>query len=121
MTDVWYPGRAPLKSPEIISDLAHFTGYLTQCLNNRDASALDGAAATCAHCLAIALEESDECLGSDTTLNALMKMLPLVLRAAQLCVANQSWDDLDPLIADVDAVRWGFIQQLEKSVGEHSG
>lgn len=112
MTDVWYPGRPPLKTPEIVEGLTHYMGALQVCADQCTAEYLERAKRICDHIMEILQEESDDCLNSDTDINALMELLPRSLRAAALCVKHARWDALEEIISSVDAVKWSLIYKL---------
>lgn len=114
MSDVWYPGRPPLRTPEIVEGLTHYLGALQGCADQCTSAYLEQANQICDHVLSILQEESDDCLGSDTDINALMKLLPQSFRAAVLCATQDAWDNLEEIISNIDAVRWSLIYKLDK-------
>lgn len=113
MTDVWYPGRPPLRSPEIIEGLTHYVAALEVCGHQCAPEYLEMAEKVGQHILDVLEEESADCLGSDTDTNELIEMLPETFKAAVLCVQHGQWDDLEDITASVDAVRWALINKLE--------
>lgn len=113
MTDVWYPGRPPLKTPEIVEGLTHYLGALQVCADQCTSAYLEQAEQICDHILTVLQEESDDCLGSDTDINSLIELLPQSFHAAVLCVKHGCWDDLEEVISNVDAVKWSLIYQLD--------
>jgi hypothetical protein len=114
MTDVWYPGRPPLKSPEIIQGLTHYIDALQR-------GQIEQANRICDDLMDVLEEESDDCLASDTNINALISTLPNTFKAATLCVQHGHWDALEDLIASIDVVRWALINRLDAATGENDG
>jgi hypothetical protein len=113
MTDVWYPGRPPLRTPEILAGLTHYLGALQVCVDQCTSAYLEQAEKISDHVMEILQEESRDCLGSDTDINALMELLPQSFAAAVLCVKHGHWDTLEEVINGVDAVKWSLIYKLD--------
>jgi hypothetical protein len=113
MTDVWYPGRPPLKTPEIVEGLTHYLGALQVCADQCTSAYLEQAEQICDLVMDILQEESDDCLGSDSDINALIELLPQSFHAAVLCVKHGRWDDMEDVINSVDAVKWSLIYKLD--------
>ena len=116
MTDVWYPGRPPLRSPEIIEGLTHYVAALEVCGHQCAPEYLEMAEKVGQHILDVLEDESADCLGSDTDTNELIEMLPETFKAAVLCVQHGHWDALEDITASVDAVRWALINKLEAAI-----
>jgi hypothetical protein len=113
VSDIWYPGRPPLSTPDIIAGLTYYTDALQGCADQCTSACLERAEQICADTLAVLNEESDDCLGSDTDVNALIDFLPQSLRAAVLCVKHERWDELEEVISHVDAVKWSLRAKLD--------
>lgn len=119
MTSIWYPGRPPLRAPEIITALKHYAYVLQNGRDQRTGDYLEKAARLCEHAATILEAETADCLGSDTDINDLLVLLPQTLKAARACTANGAWDVLTEVIDSIEDVRWAMVHQLDAAGVTH--
>lgn len=112
-SDLWYPGRIPLCTPQVIRGLGQYTEALRSTVELQDTTYVEVADRIHRDIYEVLFEEGKDCLGSDTDINSLLNMLIQAQEAVELCAEQKCWDELDDVIDAIDTVRWSLILKQE--------
>lgn len=122
MSDVWYPGRPPLKTPEIIQGVSGYARALARCSDEATSEYLEEAERWHDDVLSVLKEEAHDCLSTDPDINGMIEALPQTLHAAKACVGQREWELLDGLAAQIEALSWalrGALDAIEERPDGH--
>lgn len=111
--DLWYPGRIPLCTRQVIRGLQHYIETLHTAIYQQDATQITVANRIHQDIYKVLYEEGCSCLGSDADINNLLTMLIRAQQAAELCAQQNCWDDLYDVINAIDTVRWNLITKQD--------
>lgn len=102
---LWYPGRPPFCSDELIWLLTQFVETLHELNAEQDGTKLEVLELLADEALTHIEEESNECHGTDSTLNSLRKLMEEAFKGATLAFQNRAWDSLFEIATNILVVR----------------
>lgn len=108
-SDLWYPGRIPLCTPQVIRGLESYLEALQLAVDLRDTTFVQVAGRIGHDIHGVLYQEGLDCLGSDTDINDLLALLLQTQQAVEGCAQRDLWEDMDDIIDAIDTVRWGLI------------
>jgi len=113
-SDLWYPGRIPLCTPQVVRGLDSYIEALQTAIVRQDTTYIEVANRIHQDIYATLFEEGRSCLGSDTDINSLLTLLMRSQQAAVLCAQRNCWEDLEDVINAIEVVRWSLALKQEK-------
>lgn len=118
MTQLWYPGRPPFCSNDLMYCLTHAVECLFEVIAEKQALPLEVLDQVVAEALYLIEKESDDCLGTDKTLNKLRELFENSLKIAHLLYQNNAWPDLIELATNLLVVRNELAEHVKKIEGD---
>ena len=112
-SDLWYPGRIPLCTPQVIRGLALYLEALRSAVDSRDPNYVIVAGRVHQDIHDVLYAEGLDCIGSDTDINDLLSLLLRTQQAVEACAQRDLWDDMDEIIDAIDTVRWSLLMKQE--------
>jgi hypothetical protein len=112
-SDLWYPGRIPLCTPQVIRGLEQYLEALRSSVEKQDTTYVHVARRVHEDIHAVLYEEGLDCIGSDTDINDLLTLLLRTQQAVEACAERDLWNDLEDIIDAIDTVRWSLLMKQE--------
>jgi hypothetical protein len=113
MADLWYPGRIPLCTQEILPALRLYVHMLQDAVLHEDGNMVIQARGPQTHVLNFLTAEARACLGSDTDINGLIELLRNSYHAAAVCCQRNDWNSVAEIAEAIDEVFWGLHRKHE--------
>ena len=113
MSDLWYPGRHPFCTKEVIDLLSHAIEALLKLIAEEDGTHLETLEGVCDAALITLDEESNECLGTDENLHSLYALFADTFRGAVLFYKGKAWKNIYELATSMQVVRDQLIETME--------
>jgi hypothetical protein len=111
---LWYPGRPPFCSDEVIWLLTQFVDTLHELTAAQDATRLQVLEAIAEDALSEIEAESAECNGTDRVLNTLRTLFNDAFKGAVLAYQNQAWDSIFEIATNMLVIRDELREEHEK-------
>lgn len=102
---LWYPGRPPFCSDELIWLLTQYIETLHELNVDHDGHKLEVLFLLADEALIYVEDESDSCNGTDSVLNNLRELFHKATEGAKLAFQNQAWDSLFEIATNITVVR----------------
>jgi hypothetical protein len=107
--NIWYPGRIPLCSVQVIQGLEQYIETLNQAIKTKSSESIEKAERIYQDIYETLWQEGIDCLGSDTDINDLLTLLARSNQAAHLCAKADCWHDLEIITNALSTVQYGLI------------
>lgn len=117
---LWYPGRIPLCTPQVVYGLQQYIDTLRTAAIYQDTTSIGKTNRIYQDIHAILYEEGCSCLGSDADINNLLALLTHTQQAVEACAQHSCWDDLEDVIDAIDTVYWS-LQLKQENGGTDDG
>lgn len=114
MSQLWFPGRPPMCSNELIWLTGQFAETLFELIANRDPDKLGVLECITADALFHIIDESEECLGTDDVLNNIQELFEKSMNGAITYYKAGAWDHLLELATSMTTVRDQLIEEMGK-------
>lgn len=113
MSDLWYPGRHPFCTPELIDLLGYAIEALARLIAEEDGSQLDTLEGVCDAALIAITEESEACLGTDENLQSLHSLFLDSFKGAVQFYKGKAWRNIYELATNLALARNQLIEAVE--------
>jgi hypothetical protein len=113
MSDLWYPGRHPFCSEEVIDLLGHAIEALTLLVSSEDGTHLESLEGVTDAALITIGGENEECLGTDENLHSLYALFADTFKGAVLFYKGKAWRNIYELATNMQVARDQLIEAVE--------
>lgn len=116
MTQLWYPGRPPFCAASLIGALSYFVTTIHELIAEETGSKLEVLDRIRAEALWTLEKESNECLGTDSTINNLRRLFSDAYVVARGAYSERNWPALLELSTNLLVVRDELREAHEKVI-----
>lgn len=113
MSELWYPGRHPFCSKEVVDLLNQAVETLTFLIANEDGTRLIALEKICVDGITITEDELEDCLGTDDNLHLLRALFIDTCVGAPKFYQAKAWEQLLELATQLTVARNALIEIME--------
>lgn len=113
MVDLWYPGRPPFCSQQLIKYLDEIIDILAFTISDQSGERLPNLEAICSAAVTLIADENADYLDTDESLNGLYSLFEDTYRGALLFYRGQAWEQLMSLATHLGVAQNYLINALE--------
>lgn len=114
MSQLWYPGRVPFCTDELVQQLSLFVEVLHELTATQDSTRLQMLELIKDDAIVTLDRERRECFGTDATLNNLHQLFNDAMRVSLGAFRSGNWDALFELATNMLVVRDELMEEQEK-------